>query len=163
VNAVNPANGPVLRDIHAPLPPSWWPPAPGWWLLAVAIAALLVIISIQLYRKAQVRRRRLALIAEFERAVADARDNASTLAATLSILLRRAQLRRAPHAATLSGLAWLDHLDRVTGSDEFTTGVGRVLVDAPYRPRTQFDAPALIALVRRSLLASFEAEVAAHV
>ena len=33
--------GPALRDIHLPPPPSWWPPAPGWWLLA----ALLVVLA----------------------------------------------------------------------------------------------------------------------
>ena len=31
-----------LRDIHEPLAPLWWPPAPGWWLIAIACIAALV-------------------------------------------------------------------------------------------------------------------------
>ena len=27
-----------LRDVHSPLDPAWWPPAPGWWIVAIAVA-----------------------------------------------------------------------------------------------------------------------------
>ena len=48
-NSLNPqaqAPNPLdqLRDIHLPEPISWWPPAPGWWILAVASCALLAWI-----------------------------------------------------------------------------------------------------------------------
>jgi uncharacterized protein DUF4381 len=160
---VNPTNGPNLRDIHPPAPPSWWPPAPGWWLLAVLLIALVMVASVYLYKKMQVRRRRRALLAEFDRAVAGASGDAPALAATLSMLLRRAQLRRIPQAAAFSGAAWLDHLDRLTGGSDFTMGVGRVLADAPYRAHADFDAPALIAISRRGLLAALDAEEVAGV
>lgn len=160
---MNPANGPSLRDIHPPAPPSWWPPAPGWWLLAAIVIALLAVASVHLYRKAQRRRRRRELLVEFDRAVATANDGGPALAATLSTFLRRAQLRATPRAAALSGAAWLAHLDSQAGSDEFSAGVGRALVDAPYRPQADFDAPALIALTRRSLLAALDEEVAGRV
>ncbi len=127
------------------------------------LIALVVVASVYLYRKAQARRRRRALLAEFDRAVAGASGDAPTLAATLSMLLRRAQLRRMPQAAAFSGSAWLDHLDRLTGSNDFTTGVGRVLVDAPYRAHADFETPALVALARRGLLAALDAEEAARV
>jgi hypothetical protein len=160
---MNPTNGPVLRDIHPPAPPSWWPPAPGWWLLAAVLIALLAITFVYLYRKAQQRRRRRELLVEFERAVATTNDDGPMLAATLSKFLRRAQLRATPRAAALSGAAWLAHLDGQAGSEEFSAGVGRALVDAPYRPRADFDAPALIALTRRSLLTVLDAEAGGRV
>ena len=34
-----------LKDIHVPLEPLWWPPAPGWWLLCLVV---LILISLAL-------------------------------------------------------------------------------------------------------------------
>ena len=141
--------GPQLRDIHLPAPPSWWPPAPGWWLLAILVLALCTALFLYFRRKMQHRRRRRELLAEFERAAA-ARTDAPALAAALSAFLRRLAIRTTPSAATLAGEAWLAHLDARLGGEEFSRGVGRALVEAPYRPLAEFDAPALIALVRRA-------------
>jgi hypothetical protein len=159
---MTPNSGPALRDIHPPAPPSWWPPAPGWWVLAAIVIAVLVMVCVYLYREILRRRRRRAMLAEFDGAVAGASHDAPVLAATLSAFLRRAQLRMQPRAAALSGAQWLGHLDRQMGGDEFSAGVGRALLDAPYRAQADYDAPALIALTRRSLLAVLDAE-ARHV
>ena len=148
---MNPTNGPNLRDIHAAAAPSWWPPAPGWWLLVAIVVALLIFVSLFAIRKIRLRNARRRLLAEFDRAVDATRDQPPLLAATLSRFLRRAQLLHSPRAATLSGNAWLEHLDQQSGSNEFSVGVGRALVDAPYRAHADFDAPALIALARRNL------------
>lgn len=94
--------------------------------------------------------RRRAVMAEFECAVAAASADAPALAATLSTFLRRLAMRTTPAAATLSGEAWLGHLDAQLASAEFSQGVGRALVDAPYRAHAEMDAPALIALARRA-------------
>ncbi|TLY52390.1 MAG: DUF4381 domain-containing protein [Gammaproteobacteria bacterium] len=158
---MNPVNGPELRDIHLPPPPSWWPPAPGWWIVGALALALLIVATVYSYKMLQRRRRRLALLAEFERTVAGARDDRIALAAALSAFLRRLALQREPAAATMAGEAWLAHLDRAAGSDEFSTGVGRALLDAPYRAHADYDASALIALVRRTLRSN--AAEAAHV
>lgn len=147
--AANP--GPELRDIHLPAPPSWWPPAPGWWLLAALGAAASVFLLLHLNRAWRRRRRRRRLLAEFERTVAAARADAPGLAAALSAFLRRLAMRDAPAAATLAGEAWLHHLDAKLGGDEFARGVGRALVEAPYRARADIDAAALIALARRTV------------
>jgi hypothetical protein len=163
MNPTTPPSGPALRDIHPPAPPSWWPPAPGWWILAALVLALIVVASIYLQRRHRRRRRRSAMLAEFESAVAATRSDPPLLASTLSSFLRRAQIASVPASAALSGAAWLDHLDRSSGGDEFSAGVGRVLLDAPYRPHAEFDAPALIALTRRSLLASLDEKVASDV
>ncbi len=159
---MNPAAGPELRDIHLPPPPSWWPPAPGWWLLAALVIALLVFVSVYLYRKIRRRRLRRRLLAEFDSAVAAVHGDAPVLAAKLSSFLRRALLGKSRNMAALSGEAWLQHLDQQVASDEFSAGVGRALIEAPYRANADFDAAALIALVRRGLLATFDRE-AAHV
>lgn len=148
---MNPASGPELRDIHLPPPPSWWPPAPGWWIVGVLALALLIAAAVYLYKLLQRSRRRRALLAEFERVVTAVRDDRPKLAAELSAFLRRIARRNAPAAATIAGEAWLAYLDRIVGSDEFSTGVGRALIDAPYRMRADYDAPALIALARRAL------------
>lgn len=159
---MSPPTGPELRDIHLPPAPSWWPPAPGWWLVAVLVLALLIVAAAYLYKAIQRRRRQRALIAEFEHTLAATRDDRSTLATALSNFLRRLAMQRAPAAATMTGDAWLAHLDGMVGSDEFSAGIGRVLLDAPYRAQADYDAQALIALVRRTLRTASSAE-AAHV
>jgi Domain of unknown function (DUF4381) len=159
-----PTQGPQLRDIHLPPPPSWWPPAPGWWLLAALVLGLSIFCFVYLYKKIGRQRRRSALLAEFDRivAAAQAKNDAPQIAAALSAFLRRQSLRAAPNAAALSGTAWLQHLDARSGTDEFSAGPGRALVEAPYRATADFDATALIELVRRTVGAIFDRE-AGHV
>ncbi len=143
-------SGPELRDIHVPAPPSWWPPAPGWWLLAALVVALSVFVFLHVRKRLRHRRRTRAVMAEFERTVDTARANAPALSAALSAFLRRLAMRGSASAATLSGEAWLAHLDVMLGGDEFSKGVGRALADAPYRAHADIDEPALIALARRT-------------
>lgn len=151
---------PQLRDIHLPPPPSWWPPAPGWWLLAAIAVALCIFLFVYFRKKWKRQARRRALMAEFERTVAAARADAPALAAALSTFLRRLAIPASPAAATLSGEAWLNHLDARLAGEEFSKGVGRALIEAPYRAQAEFDAPALIALARRAVQKLGESEAA---
>ena len=155
---MNPASGPELRDIHLPPPPGWWPPAPGWWLLTVAALAALALLFQYLYRIWQRRRRRRAILAELDRSIGAAGSDPVALATALSRFLRRVSKQVQPSAVALSGRAWLEHLDRGVASDEFSAGVGRALLDAPFRPSPQFDAAALRALVRRWTRKTLERE-----
>jgi hypothetical protein len=86
-----------------------------------------------------------------------ARPDAVHLAAQVSHLLRRASRLIEPHAAALRGEAWLDFLDRQLAQPReaaasFRTGVGRALIDAPFRraddPCAAVDANALLALAQ---------------
>ena len=151
--------GPELRDIHLPAPPSWWPPAPGWWLLAILAITLCIFLLRYCYRMRQRRLRRRALLAEFERTASASQSNLPALAAALSAFLRRLAMHTTPSAATLAGEAWLAHLDARLGGEEFSKGVGRALIEAPYRAQAEFDAPALVALTRRTVHRFCEKEV----
>ena len=138
----------VLRDIHVPAAPSWWPPAPGWWLLAAALLAVTALVWGLLGRR---RRRRRAVLAMFDQHLLAAPTPAAQLAA-MSELLRRAARHRDPQADRLDGEAWLLWLDGKRGHD-FSQGPGRALLDGPYRrevdPQT---VSALQPLVRQRLL-----------
>jgi hypothetical protein len=148
---VNPPTdaGPVLRDIHLPPAPGWWPPAPGWWLVAIVVLALLAWFAAYCQRSWRRRRQRRMILSELDRCIEATRDDPAALATALSHFLRRLSKHVDSAKAALAGERWLEHLDRGAGSDEFTRGVGRVLIEAPFRPAMQYDTPALIALVRR--------------
>lgn len=166
MNAVAPAPGPQLRDIHLPPAPSWWPPAPGWWLLGILALALLFIVARWLLRRERERRWRRRVHLELDRIAAThaARADPVQLATQVSHLLRRASRVVEPAAAALGDEAWLTFLDRHLseahrGAEPFRNGAGRALIDAPYRragdPAAQaVDAGALLDLARAWLRAA---------
>jgi hypothetical protein len=139
-----------LRDIHMPEPVSWWPPAPGWWLLA----GLLVLAGLLWWTLA--RRRRPAHIKSALReldalqATFQADGNHQRLITDVSRLLRRAALAHFPRqqVAGLTGQQWLEFLDRSGHTSAFASGPGKALASAPYDPRAQWDAPALLGAAR---------------
>ena len=152
--------GPVLRDIHLPADPSWWPPAPGWWLLGALLIVFAIIVVRRLRAANRARRWRRLIVAELDPITsrhAAAPDDAR-LAGELSVLLRRAARVLDPASASLRGEAWLRFLDARLGGDAFERGAGRALLDAPWRKAAQFDATALIALARRWLEHAFAEE-----
>lgn len=155
---MNPAAGPTLRDIHLPPPPGWWPPAPGWWLLGLAIVLCGIFAFKKLYKMQNTRRTRKAVMTELDRYIDAARGDPAALAAALSQFLRRMALRDTPAAAALPDERWLRYLDSHLVGDEFARGVGRVLLDAPFRPVQAYDRAALIALVRRWTRNALDAE-----
>jgi hypothetical protein len=147
--AMNPGAGPTLRDIHLPPPPGWWPPAPGWWVLAGIITLCCIIAFVKLRKMRTTTRIRKAVMSELDHYIDGAHHDPVMLAAALSQFLRRMALRDAPAAAAFTDEQWLGYLDSRSGGDEFSRGVGRALLDAPFRITYIYDAPALIALVRR--------------
>jgi len=95
------------------------------------------------------RARRVAVLRELDRCVESAHGDPSALAAALSHFLRRLALRAEPAAAAYQGERWLAYLDAHWRGDEFRNGIGRVLIEAPFRPAISYDTIALTALVRR--------------
>ncbi len=126
----------VLRDVHLPAAPTWWPPAPGWWVLAGVLALALLFLIVRHWRR---RRRQRQWVRWFEQA-ADEPAPAAQVAA-MSELLRRAARRVEPRADRLQGEDWLAFLDggRTTA---FSQGDGRLLLDGGYRPQVDADAVA---------------------
>jgi hypothetical protein len=141
----------VLRDIHLPPNPSWWPLAPGWWgvaLLLLAIAAL----AVWAWRKRHGRRvLERALLGELDMLVVQWRDEPQKLAAALHQLLRRAVLRYDGGAAHRLGDEWRRTL-AIIPVDAATLDRLMTLEDAMYRPGTSFDIDATVAATRHWLL-----------
>ena len=133
-----------LRDIHLPAPISWWPPAIGWWIVLV-----LVLLVIGLGVWLTLRRRRKLLSAGYlartelveVRKRYQQHGDVRLLAGELSILLRRLSISAYPReeAAGLTGERWLQHLDRPLPEKPFTSGAGRILIEAPYRRQVRID------------------------
>lgn len=153
----------VLRDIHQPPAPPWWPLAPGWWLLA---AMLLLAIALWAWFAARRRKRRRAIAALFDDALGAAPTPTDEVAA-MSELLRRAARRRDPAADRLHGEAWLQFLDGSAapagkrrgrkpaskpraGSHRFSQGAGRLLLDGGYRREVDADQVAALRAIARA-------------
>ncbi len=137
-----------LRDIHVPLSPEWWPPAPGWWLLALVglgLASLVVSHAWRRYRAgAPIRQAERDLERYFSRF--DDKQNAKReLANAVNAVLKRVALVRYPRSevAELSGASWTEFLDESAATDQFSSGMGRVLGDERFAPSFNFDAAAL--------------------
>lgn len=150
---MNPA-GPELLDIHLPAAPSWWPPAPGWWMLACLLIAGIVALVLWRRRRARLRATRLLFERELDALAArhPGAAQAAVRVAQLSVLLRRIVGLHAPQALTLQDQAWLRFLDGSDLTHPFSTGAGRILLDAPYRSSVpEHEADTLFELVRRKL------------
>lgn len=142
----------VLRDVHVPASPPWWPLAPGWWL--VAAVALLVTIGLVAWRVHR-QRKRNAWLRWF-----DAASQAGTPAeqvAAISERLRRAARRLDPAADRLEGEAWLAFLAGGRGGHAFSQGPGRLLLDGGYRRDVApADLASAIAVARARFLEMME-------
>ncbi len=133
-----------LRDIHLPADISWWPPAPGWWLLAGLILSATLLSYWWYRRRLRLKFSAINLAKEEFKEVRDQyskHQDPGQLVRELSILLRRLSISTFPRVETagLTGNAWLQFLDEPMGATPFTSGAGRILIDAPYRQAVQLD------------------------
>lgn len=147
----DPAPALPLRDIHLPAPIGLWPPAPGWWVIALLLPSLIWLLWRWRRRRAlDPRRAVLQQLIELEK---NPRLSPSDRVKAISILLRRAAMTiyGRPEAASLSGEAWLEFLDRILEDQAFSTGAGRILLDAPFRPDFDGEVAPLFELCRRWL------------
>lgn len=146
---VAPPSGLVLRDIHQPVAPSWWPPAPGWWLVAAVVIAAVATLALWWRRR---RRQRVVVVHTFDASVAAATSPAARVAA-MSDLLRRAARRFDASADTLHGPAWLAFLDGAQTTRPFSQGPGALIAEGGFRRDVpSADADALLPVARARYL-----------
>jgi hypothetical protein len=128
-----------LRGLHLPEEIGFWPPAPGWWLVGGLI--LLLVIGVVVMILARRRSLRFHALKELEelRERWDPQCDFQTMAAEVSMLLRRIALKRYGNdtVAGLYGEHWQKFLSKtVEGTSEETwdPDIGRILALAPYAP-----------------------------
>lgn len=140
-----------LRDIHLPLPISWWPPAPGWYVLAVmALIALgvLIVIGMRIRTRNAARREALILLNQYQESYLK-EGNCSLCCKNISELLRRVALVYYPRekVAGLKGQAWLDFLNQSSRHLDFNS-VRELLEVFPYQAQSQGDLEPLFLIAR---------------
>jgi hypothetical protein len=130
-----------LRDIHLPGPIGWWPPAPGWWLVAALVLVAAALYGVHYYRSRH-KRAALRALARVRTALEQGAEPVACLQ-FLSTTLRRfamtagARSAGEPDVAGLIGDRWLRYLDDRWDRTEFSAGLGKQLLAAPYaRPNS---------------------------
>jgi hypothetical protein len=136
-----------LRDIHTPGMIETWPPAPGWWMLTALGLLMLIAGFTWLYRYWRANRYRREAMSELVQLLENWFQNEDDHAYldALQKLLKRAALTNFPRedVASLTGEAWVQFLDRTTGSHNFSIGEAEVLIDGTYRPDISVDVETL--------------------
>lgn len=143
-----------LRDIHLPDPVGWWPPAVGWWLLLIAVLGLGALVSHLLRRYLRRNRYRKEARQELQRLTENrAVYSTGEMLEQISRLLRRVAIQASgrTEVASLVGESWLQFLDSRGATDQFTTGVGRVLGEGLYQRKVEVDLDQLLPLVEKWL------------
>jgi hypothetical protein len=132
-----PAQTLQLEDIHIPVDPPMWPPAPGWWLVLVLLLVAGAFIPARGYRYRKIRRQRQHILDALKNLQTDLLQQGDNKAlANINRLLRRLALMfyQREQVASLTGKNWLAFLDKSGETEDFTQGAGQLLADAPYRP-----------------------------
>lgn len=137
-----------LRDVHLPPDPAWWPPAFGWWLLAALIIAAVVWLVrravIAHHKRAPIRSAK-TLLAGMYAAYGEGQLSAVEFLHQGNEMLKRLLVRAFGRQkyARMSGERWLQELDLISSSDDFTLGSGRVLGAQRFKPEPDINVEEL--------------------
>jgi hypothetical protein len=145
-----------LRDIHTPVPPHWWPPAPGWWIVAVmalAVAWLLASAAWRAWQRRQPIRRARQLHAVLAQRRRDGLLDDRAYVNACNDLLKRLLVHGlgVDAARPVADDRWLAMLDAALGEPAFTRGAGQSLGNMRFAPAVTIDVEALEALMNRLL------------
>lgn len=128
-----------LKDIHLPDPISWWPLAMGWWiLLALSLfLGLIAMILVRKMRKPTLKKEAFFMLKQIEEKFIS-QENTAICLAELSNLLRRVVIsgHHENGIAGLTGIPWLEFLDKSLDKPEFSQGIGKLLLNGPYQPQS---------------------------
>ncbi len=140
-----------LRDLHLPEAVSAWPPAPGWWILALLLlAALLLTVYRWRHHRQKNLYRRLALqeLVQLQSSNITAQAYLQSLNGLLKQTVQAASGQSS--TASMSGQQWLHYLNQSGNTNEFTEGVGEILLQGPYQAHCEnYDQKALTQLVKQ--------------
>ncbi len=165
---VSPEEQALLEQLHDVVPPQvigWWPPAFAWWVvmaLVLCVLVMLVVFIRKRRKRKQLNRWRRDALSDHQRianaldARANANSNVSEELAALSVLMRRVSLALLPRSqvAALTDDNWLNALDDIGQTQEYSNGVGQSLRRAPYKRSMQIepmDALRLIELTETTI------------
>ncbi len=142
----------ALRDIHLPDSVLWWPPAPGWWILLCLI--LIIVLSVFfIIRRRRNNRVSAIYIAKQELSRIEnefkSKQDKSILVKEVSELIRRVSISlfKRNESASLTGKDWLLFLDKLNGDQSFSNGIGKILIEAPYQAKPDYNEVKLLELI----------------
>ena len=148
-----------LRDVHSPLDPAWWPPAPGWWIVALVLLGCLAWLSWQVWR--MWRKRAPIRVAtrehkQYLNALAEGVISEMDYLHLCNELLKRILVRgyRRYEYAPLSGEAWLTALDDLSETTQFSQGPGQVLGNERFSRVPNLDSGRLSPVIDEAIKAT---------
>jgi len=143
-----------ISDLDMPTEFLWWPLTLASWL---GILVIIILIGFAVWAILEYRKRKVVSFVNnslnelFERYKND--FDATAFARGVSVLFKRIYLtiNRRSEVAGLSGIEWLRMLDQGLQDKPFTTGVGKVLLSAPYQEMADYDVESLYQLCLRRI------------
>jgi len=141
-----------LKDIHQPQPVSWWPPAPGWFLLTLLILIVSFLLGMIIYKLWRRYYRKYFALKSLNRLNLQYQQNHETsIIAKTSTLLKRVMIAKygKQQIACLTDIEWLIFLDYISNTNDYTQGVGKSLLTAPYQAKME-PKPELFTLIEKT-------------
>jgi|TARA_B110000971_G_C19956396_1_gene475836 hypothetical protein len=143
-----------LRDIRLPIEPDWWPLAFGWWIIAALTLVGCIVLARLLINAYQIRRPIRAAQQLMQDLFAEHSLGGLTdleFVHRSNTLLKRL-LVAALDMETLakaSNSQWLEALDSISGSHDFTQGPGQILGLQRFNPSSTADITQLKQLLNK--------------
>ena len=125
----------LLKDIHLPPDPAFWPPAVGWWLIAFLIPGIIWFTVRTIINRLDAGRPAREFIHHLNQVTIDERDSMDHALYEISRLVKQFAIHRygRQRTASLAGKEWLEFLDSTTkNGDGFSTTAGKALGSQMY-------------------------------